>query len=287
MRGRIWMGRAAAIVLCGALVAAGCSSDSGGDGAEEAAGDTTTSVAESTTTTVAAETLDIMVSNDDGFDAEGIDALVEALAALPDTNVTVVAPLENQSGSGGNTTPGELAVTEDETLSGHPVTTVDGFPADAVNYGLAEVMEEAPDVVITGINEGQNMGPIIDASGTVGAARAAVAQGIPALASSQGIDSEPFDYETGVGFVLEWLEDNRDALVAGEAEVEVVNLNIPSCATGEARGVVEVPPATDMADRDYNAADCESTEEDPPDDVGAFNVGFASIGPIPAEPAAG
>ncbi len=285
MRGRMGRIGAGAVAVLGLVTfAAACSSSDDG-GSEESSAETT--AVEQTTTTVAAETLDILVSNDDGYDAEGIDAVVAALIALPDTNVTVVAPAENQSGSGGNTTPGELTATDEETLSGYPVTAVQGFPADAVNYGLANVVEEPPDLVITGLNEGQNMGPIIDASGTVGAARAAVAQGIPALATSQGIDSEPFDYETGVGFVLDWLEENRDAILAGEADVVVTNLNIPSCATGEARGLVEVPPAADMAGRDYNAADCASTEEDPADDVGAFNIGFAAIGEIPAEPAAG
>lgn len=288
MRGRIWMGRAVAVVLCGAVVAAGCSSDSGGDGAEDASGETTSTSADAaTTTTAAAETLDILVSNDDGYQGEGMDAVVQALIELPDTVVTVSAPADDRTGTGGQTTDGPLTATDEETLSGYPVTAVDGFPADSVNYALDEVLDEAPDVVITGLNEGQNMGPIIDASGTIGAARAGVAAGIPALATSQGIDAEPPNYESGVEFVLQWLEENREALIAGEATVEVTNLNIPTCAAGEVRGVVEVPPASDMADRDYNAADCESTEEDPPDDVGAFNVGFASIGPIPAEPAAG
>jgi 5'-nucleotidase len=283
------MGRAVAVLVCGAFVAAGCSSDSGDDeGADTASGDTTTSVAEATTTTAApAETLDILVSNDDGYQGEGIDAVVQALIELPDTNVTVSAPADDRTGTGGQTTDGPLTATDEETNSGYPATAVQGFPADSVNYALDEVLDEAPDLVITGLNEGQNMGPIIDASGTVGAARAAVAAGIPALATSQGIDADPPDYESGVEFILQWLEENRDALIAGEAPVEVTNLNVPSCATGEVRGIVEVPPATDMAGRDYAAADCESTEEDPADDIGAFNIGFASIGPIPAEPAAG
>ncbi|MCB9371653.1 MAG: survival protein SurE [Microthrixaceae bacterium] len=283
MRGRTGrIARVALVLAALGLVAAGCSSD--GDG-ESASSDTT--AAEATTTTAATETLDILVSNDDAYDAEGIDAVVEALSALPDTNVVVVAPAENQSGTGGNTTPGALTATEEETLSGHPVTAVQGFPADSVNYGLENVVEEPPDLVVTGLNEGQNMGPVIDASGTVGAARAAVAAGIPALASSQGIDQEPPEFEAGVEQVVAWVEEHRDALVAGEADVVVTNLNIPSCAEGEVRGLVEVPAATDMGGRDYNAADCTSTEEDPPDDVGAFNVGFASIGVIPSEPADG
>ena len=109
MRGRI--GWTLAATVCVAVLAAGCSSDDGGS--DDAASDTTEAAAETTTTTAPAETLDILVSNDDGFDAEGIDAVVEALIALPDTNVTVVAPAENQSGSGGNTTPGELTATEE------------------------------------------------------------------------------------------------------------------------------------------------------------------------------
>ncbi len=283
MRGR--NGWVAAVLLSAVLVAAGCSSDDG-EGADDASPETTAAPAE-TTTTAPAETLDILVSNDDGYQGEGLDAVVQALSELPDTTVTVSAPADDRTGTGGQTTPGELTATDEETLSGYPATAVQGFPADSVNYALENVLEEPPDVVITGLNEGQNMGPIIDASGTVGAARAAVAAGIPALATSQGIDADPPDYESGVTFILDWLEENRDALLAGEADVVVTNLNIPSCATGEVRGIVEVPPASDMAGREYNAADCESTEEDPADDVGAFNIGFASIGEIPATPAAG
>lgn len=285
MRGRI--GWTLAATVCVAALAVGCSSSDDG-GSDDAASDTTEAAAETTTTTAApAETLDILVSNDDGYQGEGLDAVVQALSELPDTTVTVSAPADDRTGTGGQTTAGELTATEEETLSGYPATAVQGFPADSVNYALENVFDEAPDVVITGLNEGQNMGPIIDASGTVGAARAAVAAGIPALATSQGIDTEPPNYESGVSFILDWLEENRDALVAGEAEVVVTNLNIPSCGTGEVRGIVEVPPASDMAGRDYNAADCTSTEEDPVDDVGAFNVGFAAIGEIPSEPAAG
>lgn len=286
MRGRVWIGRTTVVVLCVAAVAAGCSSDGGDDG-DSAAGDTTTSAVGNTTTSAAAETLDILVSNDDGYQGEGLDAVVQALIELPDTTVTVSAPAEDRTGTGGQSTDGPLTATDEETLSGYPATAVDGFPADSVNFALEEVLDAPPDVVITGLNAGQNMGPLIDASGTVGAARAAVAAGIPALATSQGIDADPPDYASGVQFVLDWVDENRDALIAGDAPVEVTNLNIPSCATGEVRGLVEVPPATDMAGRDYNAADCESTEEDPADDVGGFNIGFATIGVIPSEPAAG
>ena len=93
--------------------------------------------------------------------------------------------------------------------------------------------------MVTGINEGQNVGPLVDVSGTVGAARAAVAHGVPALASSQGL-GKTFDYPTGVEYVTEWVEEHRDELVDGSAEVQVTNMNIPSCDTGEVHGAKEV-----------------------------------------------
>ena len=287
MSGRIWSGRAVAVVVCAAVFAGGCSSSGGDDVAESGSGDTTTSAVEATTTTVATGALDILVSNDDGYDAPGIDAVVEALRALPDTNVTVVAPAENQSGTGGNTTDGELTVTDEQTLSGYPVVAVQGFPADAVNYGLDEVLDETPDLVVTGINAGQNIGPLTDVSGTVGAAEAAAARGIPALASSQGLDADPPDYPAGVDEVLAWVDEHRDAILAGDAPVQVDNLNIPSCATGELRGQVEVPVATDDGGRAVNDVDCTSTAEDPVDDIAGFTTGFATLSVIEVGAAAG
>ena len=128
-----------------------------------------------------------------------------------------------------------------------------GKPADAVNHALDVVFAgTVPDLVISGINEGQNLGPIVDISGTVGAARTASRQGIPSVAVSQGLPpegAEP-DYEAGVDAVLEWLEDNRDALEDGL----VVNINVPTCATAATiRGTVEVPTATEHRHRQPGA----------------------------------
>ena len=128
------------------------------------------------------------MSNDGGYDAEGIGAVVEALIALPDTNnVTVVAPAENQVRGRGSTTPGELTATDEETLSGYPVTAVQGFPADAVNYGGSPTSSRSRRTSSSpGLNEGQNMGPSSRRlSGTVGRPRRR-RPGHPALATSQG-----------------------------------------------------------------------------------------------------
>ncbi|HMG41107.1 MAG TPA: 5'/3'-nucleotidase SurE [Acidimicrobiales bacterium] len=235
-----------------------------------------------TPTAAAVEPLRILVTNDDGVGGEGISLLVDALLELDDVEVTVVAPLEDQSGTGGQTTPTPLTATDAELIGGAPAVAVDGFPADSVVYALAEVLDEPPHVVVSGINAGQNMGPIVELSGTVGAARKAVSEGIPALAVSQGL-ADPIDYPTGVELAIDWVEEHRDALLAGEVEADAVaNLNVPSCATGEVRGVVEVPTATDVGSRNpvTDPSDCTSTATDPADDIAAFLTGYAPLAEV-------
>ena len=112
--------------------------------------------------------LQILVTNDDGYNAAGIDAVVQALVARPKVHVTVVAPATNQSGAGGNTTPGGVTADPGQTLSGYAATAVNGFPADSVLYAL-NTMHLNPDLLVSGINFGQNIGPFIPLSGTIGA----------------------------------------------------------------------------------------------------------------------
>jgi 5'-nucleotidase len=269
---------AAVIVL--ALFGAGCgNSDESGDA-------TTTSTTEATTTTEP-EVLTILVSNDDGYAAPGIDAVVRALSELPDTEVVVVAPKENQSGSGSKTTPGELATEEVQTASGYPATSVAGYPADAVNWALDGGIDQTPDLVVTGVNSGQNLGAVGDqSSGTVGAARAGAARDIPALASSTALD-EAADYDLAAQYVVDWVQEHRAQLLAGELtgdELLLQNLNVPVCTTGEIRGIAVVPMSSGT-DGAIVAQDCTSTLEDPADDIIAFNNGFVSLSDLTLQPA--
>src|SRR6266849_3180394 len=125
--------------------------------------------------------LRILVTNDDGVAADGIDAIVKALIADPRNEVIVCAPNGNRSGSGDATGPsarcGDLAVTAATTQSGYAATAINGCPADAVNYALAALYPQGrrPHVVIAGINQGQNVSrPVATRlSGTVGAAKTA------------------------------------------------------------------------------------------------------------------
>jgi 5'-nucleotidase len=227
-----------------------------------------------------APTLSILVTNDDGYDAAGIDTVAEALSELPNVEVTVVAPATNQSGTGAKTSPGELSATDQETASGLPATAVAGFPADSVNYAL-DTMGLEPDLVVAGINEGQNLGPITDVSGTVGAAKTAAARGIPAVAASQG-NVDPPDYDSGATYVVDWVTAHRRQLIAGNVVADVVNMNFPTCTEGEIRGVVQVPLATDATGAVDNA-DCTSTKTSPTTDIEAFLEGYVPVTQLDAD----
>jgi 5'/3'-nucleotidase len=239
--------------------------------------------------------LRILVTNDDGFAADGIDAIVKALIADRRNEVTVCAPKENRSGSGDATGPstrcGDLAVTAAATQSGYAATAVNGCPADAVNYAFAHLYAQGrrPHVVIAGINQGQNVSrPVATRlSGTVGAAKTATRQGIAALAASQGspADGVAYDYPAGVAAVLKWLADHRAALQAGVASVsDVDNLNIPTCSPGSSiRGtLVGIPLATSSVGA-LNTQNCASTLQDPQNDVEALLNGYTTLSKVPLE----
>jgi 5'/3'-nucleotidase SurE len=130
--------------------------------------------------------LHILLSNDDGVDAPGLRAMREALHAKGH-RVTVVAPSTDRSGSSVSiTTHGSLRVRE--VAPG--INAVDGNPADCVRLALATLLDEAPDLVVSGVNFGQNIGAGTVSSGTVGAAITAAALGLPAIAVSQAVDSQ-------------------------------------------------------------------------------------------------
>jgi 5'-nucleotidase len=276
-----------AAALVAAVVAAGCG---GGDSepptvTQSGVRETTTTASTTTTTAAgdAAGPLEIVVTNDDGFSAAGIDKLVSALAAVDGVEVTVVAPATQQSGTGGKATDGPLTTTPQKLASGADVTAVTGFPADTIRVAFDDMKLE-PDLVIAGINEGQNLGPLVDISGTVGAARAAVRRGVPALAVSQGL-GDAFDYDVAADLVVKWLDENRDAIADGSLPTDFVfNLNVPSCDTGELRGSLDVESGT-RGDA-VAVADCTATGTGFKDDVTAFNNGYATLTHIPVEPAA-
>lgn len=238
--------------------------------------------------------LRILVTNDDGAMAEGIDAVVEALLADPNNIVVVCAPDRNLSGSGDQTGPsdfcGDLTVSDSATLSGRPATAINGCPADAVNYALDNLYDEdqRPHIVVSGSNEGQNVGDLVarQLSGTVGAARTAARRGIPALAVSQGRAAEgaAYDYAVGVDAAVQWLVENRRRLQErAEVPSDVDSINAPSCSAGAVRGTLDGLPLAEDPAGFFDLQDCTSTLTDPRDDIEALNNGFITITRVPLD----
>ena len=154
---------------------------------------------------------------------------------------------------------------------------MNGFPADSVNYALDTVYKTPPQVVVTGINDGQNLGGITAVSGTVGAAKAAAARGIPAFAASQE-SGTPADFPTAAKIVVAWVKAHIAQLRAKKIPAQVVNLNVPTCAPGtKVRGVKQVPAAAGTEGAVVTPSNCASTVTAVSDDIAAFLNGFAPV----------
>jgi 5'-nucleotidase len=227
----------------------------------------------------------VLVTNDDGVSAPGIDTLVEALRKVKNTKVVVVAPDTNKSGSGGKTTPGTLPTAAATTASGYAATAVQGYPADTITAALDQLGVK-PNVVLSGINLGQNLGGITDLSGTVGAARAAASRGIPALALSQGIGDTP-QYDNAAKLAVAWLAKHRSELAKKPKTTALSTIdsyNVPNCPTGKPRGVKTVEMAT-TSDKAIADVDCSAPVTKPTNDIEAFNAGWVAYTTVPSTPA--
>ena len=145
----------------------------------------------------------ILLTNDDGIHSPGLWAAAEALSDLG--YVTVAAPREQSSGMGRSLPMTSDGVIRPESLrvcgKDWTVYAVGGTPAQAVLHGILEIMPQRPDLVVSGINYGENVATGITISGTVGAAMEAASQGIPALAASLETEREHhLTYSTEVDF---------------------------------------------------------------------------------------
>jgi 5'-nucleotidase len=174
----------------------------------------------------------VLLTNDDGIWAKGIEALFEALSTRHE--VTVVAPETEQSAIG-------HAITFLEPLKVKPVKrnghffgyALNGTPADCVKLAVRELVKPVPDVVVSGINLGANVGVNVIYSGTVSAATEGAVLGLPAIAVS--IDSyRPRDFGAATSIVLRLLDlVNAEGLPAGVS----LNVNVPDVPPEKVRGV--------------------------------------------------
>jgi 5'-nucleotidase len=182
--------------------------------------------------------LRILITNDDGVDAPGI-AIMQAIAAQLSDDVWTVAPDGNQSGAGHRFTLGrELSI---DQRAERIFAVNGGSPADCVVAGVTHILKDhAPDLVLSGVNSGQNLGDIINCSGTAAGAREGALQGAIAIAMSQAVD-----YERGRDIV--W--DNatrfgaaaiRAILAAADGRDTYYNVNFPHCAPEAVTGIEAV-----------------------------------------------
>lgn len=250
----------------------------------------------------------VLVTNDDGIGAEGISELVEHLAAIRGLQVEVIAPATNQSGTGDNFTTGPIEVFAARTAGGYAGRAVRGFPADTVLFGVQSGTSPRPDLVVSGINEGQNVAEAIDISGTVGAAVTAARLGIPAIAVSQGFGAGPLNYGPAAEYTAQLVEKFRVSkgfrakltTRYGTRAALVLNVNFPTCTAGSVRGIQLVPLGRITRTTGYTlqsttgqtqrwapqrtsislASNCLSTAVDPVTDAEAMAIGYATITPL-------
>ncbi len=169
----------------------------------------------------------ILVSNDDGYRAEGIRVLADALSV--DYQISVVAPERNCSGASNSLTLERgLRVVQVAEHSYY----VDGTPTDTVHLAITGVLKSEPDMVISGINAGANMGDDVLYSGTVAAAMEGRHLGLPSIAVSLN-SFTPKHFETAAKAVVHLLKDLTQTSFAVNT---ILNINVPDVPWNDIKG---------------------------------------------------
>src|SRR5215218_6505602 len=161
----------------------------------------------------------VLLTNDDGITATGLNAMRQALLEVPGVELAVIAPDSNRSATARSITTGHpLWVEEVEFGDGSVGYATDGTPVDCVRFAALGLVESEPELIVSGINHGSNLGDDITYSGTVAAALEGVVLGIPAIAVSQqalpgrldswvGREWRSEDFERAAAFVARMVEE--------------------------------------------------------------------------------
>ncbi|MXO69287.1 5'/3'-nucleotidase SurE [Altererythrobacter marinus] len=176
----------------------------------------------------------ILLTNDDGIYAPGLKILEEIAREFSD-DIWICSPHEEQSGTGHSLTltrPVRLRRHDDRRFS------VTGTPTDAVTMGLRTVMDAAPDVILSGVNRGANLGDDITYSGTVSAAIEGALAGVRSIALSQVYAREGMGDDVPFGAAREWgARVLAPLLDAPLPKRTLVNVNFPPLPPGQVRGI--------------------------------------------------
>ncbi len=184
----------------------------------------------------------ILLSNDDGIDSPGLWAAAEALSELG--YVTVAAPRDHMSATGRGFQKDSDGIITKKQLTVHgqewDVYAVGGSPSQSVAHGILEIVPQKPDLVVAGINFGENLGTDVTWSGTVGAAIEAASLGIPGLSISQQIffdtwDRDPMsiDFSTSAYFTKHFAKLILEKQFP--EDVHILNVVVPADATPETK----------------------------------------------------
>ncbi|NOT68210.1 MAG: 5'/3'-nucleotidase SurE [Methylophilaceae bacterium] len=170
----------------------------------------------------------ILLSNDDGYFAPGLSILAEHLSSLAE--IVVVAPERNRSGASNS-------LTLDRPLSvrqaGNGFYYVNGTPTDCVHLAVTGLLDELPDMVISGINDGANMGDDTIYSGTVAAAMEGYLLGIPSIAVSMSQHGVRY-YETAAKVVVDLVKRHQQTILPPPM---LINVNVPDIPYADLKGL--------------------------------------------------
>ena len=229
----------------------------------------------------------VLLSNDDGINAPGLEVL-EDIAATLGLDAHVVAPETEQSGAGHSLTLHmPLRIREIEAQR-HAVS---GTPTDCVLLAVNSILQDdRPSLVLSGVNRGANLGEDVTYSGTIAAAMEATLFGIPAIALSQQVTSDADYFETA----RHWAPRVVEKLVQkGWPRNVLMNVNFPPLAPDEVKGIAlvsqgrrkigdQIVPCTDPRGRPYYWIGTMREEDKGLEgtDVWAINNGWISVTPI-------
>ena len=189
--------------------------------------------------------LRILIVNDDGFQAPGLRALADSLFSIAD--ITVVAPYQQQSGTGhGISFRDPIKIFDFSDSFGIPWYAVDARPATVVRVALYSLLDSLPDLVIAGINTGDNIGTNAWVSGTMGAAREAALAGLPALGFSVNLNG-PDPYNVSAG----WARRIVEQLIAEDRVRAPLLLNV-NLQAQEPLGIRVAPMSLVMGTQSYD-----------------------------------
>jgi 5'/3'-nucleotidase len=203
----------------------------------------------------------VLITNDDGIGAKGLNVLRRALGTVPGLELSVIAPDSNRSATARSiTTRSPLWVREVEFEDGSIGFASDGTPVDCVRFAELGLIGERPELIVSGINHGANLGDDITYSGTVAAALEGIVLGIPAIAISQQSADREMDFHFGREYDFTIAAALAARLVARIDEDPLpagtlVNVN---CPAGEPSGI----EVTHLGKRLYND-ELKLVDEDP------------------------